>query len=109
MARINGYATARLRQWLHLAGCVESVAPLLKLSTKSCGLSKLSALNRWRINELSALNRWRLCVESVAHLIKSLYSPVINTPVVGASPNVHNPVGLHTNRLALATNSLLKS
>ena len=35
--------------------------------------------------------------------------PVINTPVVGASPFVHNPVGLHTNRLALATDNLLKS
>jgi hypothetical protein len=75
----------------------------------ACGLSKLSALNRWRLNGLSALNRWRLCVESVALLIKSLYFPVINTPVVGASPFVHNPVGLHTNRLALATDNLLKS
>ena len=45
----------------------------MKLSTKSCGLSKLSALNRSRLNGLSALNRSRFCVESVALLIKSLY------------------------------------
>jgi len=45
----------------------------------------------------------------VAPLYMYLYLPVINTPVVGASPFVHNPIGLHTNRLALATDNLLKS
>ena len=95
MTRINGRGYA-LNRWR-------------KLSTKSCGLPKLSALKWSRKTELSALIRSQVCAEMVAPLYMYLYSPVINTPVVGASPFVHNPVGLHTNRLALATDNLLKS
>ncbi len=72
----------------------------MKLSTKSCGLTKLCALNWSRLNELCALNWSRVCVESVALLIKSLYFPLSNTPVVGAAPigdksATCHPSGLH--------------
>lgn len=72
MTRINGGGSALNRS--------------RKLSTKSCGLAKLSALKWSRQTELSALIRSRVCAEMVAPLIKSLYSPVINTPVVRAAP-----------------------
>lgn len=72
-----------------------------KLSTKSCGLPKLCALNRSRLVDFPALNWSRVCVESVAPLIKSLYLPVINTPVVRAAPNGDNPAGYHPNGLHL--------
>ena len=72
----------------------------MKLSTKSCGLAKLSALKLSRQTKLSALKWSRSCAEIVTPLIKSLYSPVINAPVVGAAPNgdksaTCHPSGLH--------------
>lgn len=71
-----------------------------KLSPKSCGLAKLSTQKRSRYFGLSTQKRSRLYAETVAPLIKSLYLPVVNTPVVGAAPFGDKsatcpPTGLH--------------
>jgi hypothetical protein len=44
----------------------------------------------------------------VAPLIKNLYLPVINTPVLGAAPNGDNPAGYHPSGLHLLPTTLLK-
>ena len=64
-----------------------------KLSTKSCGSPKLSALKWSRLNDLSALKWSRICAEMVALLINILYVPVIKIPVFRAAPFVDNPLG----------------
>lgn len=70
-----------------------------KLSTKSCGLGKLSALKRRPKTGLSALKRRPMCAETPTPYIY-LYPPVSNTPVVGAAPTgdksaTCRPFGLH--------------
>lgn len=79
-----------------------------ELSPAGCGLPKLFALNRSRPGRHPALNRSRLCVESVAPLIKSLYSPLSTEPVAGSGALWGQPCGLPAISLAPTTNSLFK-
>jgi len=73
----------------------------LKLSTKSCGLSKLST-HKWSRHIGLSTHKWsRIYAYLVAPLIKSLYLPVINAPVVGASPYGDKSATCHPNGLHL--------
>ena len=65
-----------------------------KLSTKSCGLPKLSTHKRWRFLELSTHKRWRFLLGGTHKRWRSyMYPvslPVANTPVVAEQLVVDN-------------------
>ena len=74
-----------------------------KLSTKSCGLPKLSALNRSRFLKLSALNRSRFLLRRALNrsrlYITTCIFPVVKTPVVAEQRTVDNAATYSTPQL----------
>ena len=107
MARINGRATARSQQWLHLAGCVESVAPPAEVVHKKLWIEQvipaLTVTLEWVIPALTVtLSRINGDAPN-----KEPISPCNKYPCSWSFAFWGQVCDLPTNRLALATNSHL--
>jgi hypothetical protein len=82
---------------------------MTELSTKSCGLSKLSTHKWSRFIGLSTHKWSRVYAYLVAPHINSLYLPVINAPVVGASPYGDKSATCRPNGLHLPPTAIFKT